>query len=85
MALVWAAAHHPPKEVRASAFIICPFREVPELQIMVIPVVISRDGRRKAVKAIGGSVNSPAKEIRMEKRMIYPPILVIVSKPFMMQ
>ena len=52
---------------------------------MGIPVVISRDGRRKAVKAIGGSVKSPAKEIRMEKRMIYPPILVIVSKPFMMQ
>ncbi len=85
MALVWAAAHHPPKEVRASAFIICPFREVPELQIMVIPVVISRDGRRRVVTAADLTGSSPANEMRIENRMIYPPIRVIVSNPFMIQ
>ena len=67
MARVWAAAHHPPKEVRASACMICMFRDMGALQIIGIPVVISNEGRKKPVKAAGFTGSSPAKEIRMEK------------------
>ena len=61
------------------------FKDRGELQIMVIPVVISRVGKRRAVTAADLAIISSAKEIRMENRIMYPPIRVMVSKPFMIQ
>ena len=55
MALVCAAAHHPPNDVRASvstSFI--PSGNV-LLQIMVTPEVISRDGRKSMDKSEGAA------------------------------
>ena len=77
---VCAAADKPPKEaaVRISMYFNAKSKE--EAEINHIPVVISMMPDRMQANPGIKAVNCPAMEAAIEKRIIYPPSRVIVSK-----
>ena len=85
MQLVCAAAQKPPKEVhviqRKKA--VC-FDSAPSHR-REIPLVISREGSRRKRNRKCLIPDRLASDIRMEKSIIYPPTLVIISNPFIIQ
>ena len=76
---VWAIAQNPPKDVNANTEgnIVASGMSKPETK--EIPQEISNVGRNHVSGNFSQSLN------KMENKIIYPPILVIVSNPFIIQ
>ena len=74
--------HHPPNDIKESIIINLSWNEIRLFDIDKIPVVISRNGKNSKCRILFVTGSEEIRWVQIEKIIIYPPILVIVSKLF---